>query len=1441
MEKRCYGCMKTYDSSLNVCPHCGYVDGTKPESPLHLSSGTILNNRYEVGRVIGYGGFGVTYIAWDKVLEQRVAVKEYLPSEFSTRAPGVSQVTVYDGDKGEQYTAGMDKFVDEARRLAKFTDCPGIVKVYDCFKENGTAYIAMEYLEGVTLSKYIKDKGTIPPEDAVMMLLPIIDSLDKVNKAGIIHRDIAPDNIMVTDDGDVKLIDFGAARYATTIHSRSLTVIVKPGYSPEEQYRSRGDQGPHTDVYAVGATLYKMITGVTPPDAMERRAFLERDGKNTLQPPSKYVKGISKNLDNAIMNAMHIRVDKRTKDMETLMYELTTEDAVKLTDEGISRVFDPRKWPLWLKIVVPAMAAVVLVLSGLFVTGVIGFDANRQDDIYTELGMVRVPWVVNKELEEASVKLNEKTLSYSIAGKEYSSDVPKDRVLTQDIEGAMPVKENTVLNITISGGAETKTLPKTEGSDSEEVRKELEDMGFAITIKEEYSDVIAEGCIIGQNVDGMEIHSGDEVETGSSIELIVSKGRDPQKQLVEQDIVVPDFTGMTYEEALAQAEDSGLVISITEKRYSNTYAADIIMEQDVKAGSTIKNTESVGLVISLGIKLVKVPDVQYMNKDNAIEALTANELKYTIVEAENENVAAGVVISQSVERDSQVAPGTLVELVVSTGPSKKDVPDVTGMDETEAKSTLSALGLVVNISYANSDTVANGKVISQSITGSKVAKKGDSVSIVVSSGEILFEVPNVVGSDRATAEAALKNAGFSVMVDEQYSENVASGQVISQSETAGTSIKKNSTVLIVVSKGAQTITVPNVVGKDSDAAIKAMTDAGLSVSTQQQSSDTVAAGKVISQSVGANTSVKPGTPVTLIVSSGVEKVTVPDVVGSALANAQSALSGCGLSASVSEQYSDNVAAGVVISQSVAAGSSVNKGSSVGIVVSRGPENAGVPNVIGSDRGTAISALQAAGFNVNEGEAQYSDTVPAGCVISQDVAGGSQVKKGTTVTIVVSKGQEMVTVPDVVGMTAAEAESRLSQYGISVTRSEEYSSTVPSGSVISQSVGAGGSVPKNTTITIVVSKGPELVTVPDVTGIDAASAESKLSQSGLDVSRGGSEYSDTVAEGSVISQSVSAGSKVAINSTVTIIVSKGIQPFTVSFDSNGGSGVGSMTVKKGDTLSGLPTPTKDYCDFTGWTYNGSNADGMTVSGDMTLTANWRDKATSDWVAEGSIPAGAKVVDNKWTYTVSTTETTWSRGDAPLDDQGYVRTGNEEWRINATGESYYCNGFPDGDYQNYTQLVGGIPWTAGQNDIYILDVTSEWAGYVYWHWMYDSGGTEYGIYTRNISQKSGWGTALTNKYYKYYGEFTSSSDYQRGNAGYNNNTGWPTYVNTGRTSYADNQGTDRWFRFDYYKAAFVEKYKWLEYSKTTVESFETVNGEPSGNGVGNIQHLVRYIPK
>ena len=179
---RCLGCMQPFDSENRVCPHCGYAVGTPAEEAIHMTPGTMLAGRYIVGKVLGYGGFGVTYIGWDERLEQRVAVKEYLPSEFSTRVPGHSQVTVFDGDRNEQFMSGMDKFVEEARHLAQFQNEPGIVRVFDSFKENDTAYIIMEYLEGRTLSAYLEEVGTIPEDQAVEMLTPLMESLQVVHE-----------------------------------------------------------------------------------------------------------------------------------------------------------------------------------------------------------------------------------------------------------------------------------------------------------------------------------------------------------------------------------------------------------------------------------------------------------------------------------------------------------------------------------------------------------------------------------------------------------------------------------------------------------------------------------------------------------------------------------------------------------------------------------------------------------------------------------------------------------------------------------------------------------------------------------------------------------------------------------------------------------------------------------------------------------------------------------------------------------------------------------------------------------------------------------------------------------------------------------------------------------------------------------------------------------
>lgn len=154
--KICFGCFEQYDDSFDICPHCGYAEGTEPELATYMRPGAILKERYVIGRALGHGGFSVTYLAWDALLLHKVAIKEYLPSEYATRRPGESRLTVFTGKEGEYFQFGKEKFLDEAKRLSAFQDEEGIVHVYDCFSANETAYLVMEYLDGITLSEYLK-------------------------------------------------------------------------------------------------------------------------------------------------------------------------------------------------------------------------------------------------------------------------------------------------------------------------------------------------------------------------------------------------------------------------------------------------------------------------------------------------------------------------------------------------------------------------------------------------------------------------------------------------------------------------------------------------------------------------------------------------------------------------------------------------------------------------------------------------------------------------------------------------------------------------------------------------------------------------------------------------------------------------------------------------------------------------------------------------------------------------------------------------------------------------------------------------------------------------------------------------------------------------------------------------------------------------------------
>lgn len=312
-KKLCTHCMHEVEAKLRQpCPVCGRPFHVVGETHYQLKPFSVLHGKYLVGDVLGEGGFGITYIGMDMNLEVRVAIKEFYPSGYCTREANVTNnVTLYQERDMDYILKWKERFLNEARCLGKFSNLSGVVGVRDFFRENQTAYIVMEYLEGITLKEYARSVGgKIPVKQLLESLEPVILSLNEVHKQGLIHRDISPDNIMLLPDGSMKLLDFGAARSYDGDNEKSLSVMLKPGYAPEEQYRRKGKQGPWSDVYAFAATIYKCITGVTPPEAMDRMRADE------LVEPRRLGVDLTQGQEEALLKALSLYAENRYQNMK---------------------------------------------------------------------------------------------------------------------------------------------------------------------------------------------------------------------------------------------------------------------------------------------------------------------------------------------------------------------------------------------------------------------------------------------------------------------------------------------------------------------------------------------------------------------------------------------------------------------------------------------------------------------------------------------------------------------------------------------------------------------------------------------------------------------------------------------------------------------------------------------------------------------------------------------------------------------------------------------------------------------------------------------------------------------------------------------------------------------------------------------------------------------
>lgn len=498
IENICINCMKEKTDPNEICPYCGFDPEEYHQTPTQLPPFSILYGKYLIGRVVGQGGFGIVYIAKDLVLDITVAIKELFPSNMVTRT--ISNVTnstsVVCTDDPKNLSLVREKFVKEARTIAHLQEqagAGGIVQVRDLFEENSTAYLVMEYLQGETLKQYLEKYGNIECSQLLRMLRPVMESLDSIHKADIIHRDISPDNIMVMSTKEsrqsggtplLKLLDFGNVKIQDASYdgSKSVFMAVKKGYSPIEQYSTEGQIGPWTDVYAMCATIYRCLTGKLPPEPTALA------GKSITAPSQLGVK-IPSSTEKALMRGLTLNYHERTQNMDELIAGLYGNPRASAISPNIRHTAVKKKTGA-LPLILGGLAG-ILVLAGIFLFYYSNKNDNAEKHKQTESASDKtseIPAVVKPEQVKETPETTELTSSEADQSErpetdqsdhsETSSEPKQDESVETDVENAQKDKENEIVAPVID---KIDTLPDTVSLDDEEAVHEARDEYDALT------------------------------------------------------------------------------------------------------------------------------------------------------------------------------------------------------------------------------------------------------------------------------------------------------------------------------------------------------------------------------------------------------------------------------------------------------------------------------------------------------------------------------------------------------------------------------------------------------------------------------------------------------------------------------------------------------------------------------------------------------------------------------------------------------------------------------------------------------------------------------------------------------------------------------------------------------------------------------------------------
>ncbi len=584
--KYCMGCMENIEDEVLQCPHCGFMQNNQNVQGL-LQTGTILQNRYIVGRSIGNGGFGVTYIGLDAQLKRKIAIKEFFPRKTSARMKDGLHVVAPSMECQQAFKRGLEQFLNEAKHLARLSHIQGIVYIYNFFQENGTGYIIMEYLEGKDLRNLLHQHNEkLPFDEAKELILSVLYILKNVHMNGILHRDIAPDNVFITEDKIVKLIDFGAARHAVRQPSEETDVLLKVGYAPVEQYYVDGKQGAWTDMYEVGALFYRMLTGVKPIPSIERAK------KDTLQLPSELGVELPDYAEAAIMTSLNIDSRYRIQSARDYMHALhgdsfqPTEWTVETTLFEQDELEQTHKFFSKKRILLLIVICLAIVASGMAAA-----IKLRKDTDVVVTNNKELPDLKGMTEEEAVNQLQTLDLSDIKIVYIYDAD-GKETVEEQNPAAGGSIVAQSEITLTVKSAKKT-VLPELQNNMTYSAAKdELQKKGLIVEKKEKYDENISKGNVI----DYEKMTAGEVLDAGTLIQLNISLGSKK-----DYEIKVPDLSGLTIKEAEKICKKSKIPYKIAK----GTKQEYIVQTQSVQTNKTINVREEV-LRISGKKKEIKV-------------------------------------------------------------------------------------------------------------------------------------------------------------------------------------------------------------------------------------------------------------------------------------------------------------------------------------------------------------------------------------------------------------------------------------------------------------------------------------------------------------------------------------------------------------------------------------------------------------------------------------------------------------------------------------------------------------------------------------------------------------------------------------------------------------------------------------------------------------------